>query len=54
MGQIEGVMRDEIMGTLKHLKILKAPGSSRVYVGLILIGGDVGISVDRILPQNIR
>ena len=51
---IERVMREEIMEAFTHLKIGMAPGPSEFYAEMILVGGDIGISVDGTFPENTR
>ena len=44
-GQIERVLKEEIMEAFKHLKVGIVTGSSEVYVEIILASGVVGIRV---------
>ena len=42
-GQIEGVMREEIVEAFKYLNIGKAHGLTNAYAKIILASGDVGL-----------
>ena len=53
-GPIERVMREEMMEAFKHFMIRMSPGPSVVYVEMILVSGDVGISVGGTLLENTR
>ena len=44
-GQIQRVMRQEMMDVFKQLKIGKTPGSSEVNAETIPASGDVGIEI---------
>ena len=44
-GQIERVMREEIMKAFKYLKIGKAPGPTEAYAETILASGDAEMRV---------